>query len=616
MKNRLFGVLRRARSVCAPKNAGKRIFSAFLSVCLAVNAFSVPSFAIAAWVAAGIEKVFEQIVVGWFASGCVDTILGSGDFSDWVSQTISTSVMSDNSIRCYYSEGGDRFQFSPSSSLSGDELDCAQFVCDYMNERMAINSASLYYDINANNPVDTASSFIMSTIGYSTLKEDAYNALNAYVASKAYNDLFEENELTASALESALGESFPRYYFDITDPSKSARLSFKSPERGNMSSLRKDGFTFTPFVSYTPGQTSFTSNQVDSLISFAPDYFYKRDGMVYLFSYPELPSKLYSFNYYFLTDDGNIYFSAYNNYFESGTLGSMGYSLISNRFYDVSGRYITGSSASEINNHIVSVGIVLNTEGQIHSSIPVNVKDTLTNNDFWIETGGESVSKDIANSGAENIVGGAIGMGLIGADALLTIGEDGKIAAADGIPIDKLGDILEAIQSGNLNLDSIEDYLSLISTLVGNGNLTMTEQQKILENIGAYAGAFAGDISEIKDILKEWAKAAEAEAAAENLDYDLPDVTIIDKFPFSLPFDVYYVLDLLCAEPKKPIFTIPIKTTLKVGNFRYTIDKSITLDLTTFKIGNVDMVQAVINTGVTIAFVFALIAGTRKFIWK
>lgn len=628
MKNRLFGIFRRARSVCAPKNAGKRIFAAFLSVCVAVSAFVVPVHAIPA-VIPFLGELFLDFIVGYAAGTSAHAILNSNsDLNDLERQQILSSVSEASAsglVEFVANDDQKTIYVQPVSGLSGEQLEMAQLISESIQSDLNKSAGAgmswskhIYSSITNNTTLpDSPSDNALEAAAYSFLKTSAYNAMNAYVASKAYDDLLDSNNSTASAIEAALGESFPRYYFDITNPSKSSHINFKSPEKGNISSLTLNGFTFTPMISYTIGHY-FTESEAKLLASYSPSYLKANYLQRSDYWVPQLNSSspIYAYTYYYLTDDGQIYFGS-GDYIANGFTHESRTLDNSPLLKDATGRTIKGGSAEarEIYSHITSIGVCMNTGNVLQSAIPVDV-GTLTDDDFYTTSGGESISEEIPNTDTENIIGGAIGMGLIGADAPLTIGADGTITAADGIPIDKLGEILEAIQSGSINLDSIEDYLSLISTLVGAGNLTATEQKKILENIGAYMGAFAGDISAIKDILKEWAKAAEAEAAAENLDFDLPDVTIIDKFPFSLPFDVYYVLDLLCTDPKKPIFTIPIKTTLKAGEFSYTVDKTITLDLTTFKIGNVDMVQAVINTGVTIAFVFALIAGTRKFIWK
>lgn len=619
MKNRLFGVLRRARSVCAPKNAGKRIFAAFLAVCVSVSALTVSVVAlpegggnISPHPSATVPLPSGGGMVAGFVANWLINIGGQA-LSSWYDEQNDKNiirniqVMSDiDSISVSYNKDEGKYYFSANPELTGEALECATYLAGELetnvNRHVILGSTTIL-----DNP-DTVS---ISPELYSYLKKVSYDALNSYYIQNS--DRFKAEHSANSIqsvrdLENALGNTFPRYDFDFVGPIPT--LSMTTPNVDRISSLTMDGFTFTPAASFTPGQTAFTRSQTEYIASFASRYVSSAGDYIRLNAEHD---PLYAFNYYFLTDDGNLYFSAYSSYNANGKIPGNSFPLNTSTFYDVSGKMITGKEANAIKSRITSVGAVLNTGNQIQNAIPVGVKGTLTDEDFLTSSGGEEVSMGIPRSDIENIIGGAIGAGLIAADAPLTIGADGKITAADGIPVDKLGQILDAIQSGNLNLDSMAEYLSLISTLVANGNLTATEQQKILENVNTNIKATAKDISEIKDILKEWADADELE---ENLDFDLPDVTIIDKFPFSLPFDVYYVLDLLCTEPKKPIFTIPIKTTLKAGNFSYTVDKTITLDLTTFKIGNVDMVQAVINTGVTIAFVFALIAGTRKFIWK
>lgn len=615
MKNRLFGVLRRARSVCAPKNAGKRIFAAFLAVCVAVSSLTFSAFAVAEAAFYTLGSLILGYLITYSSSEAADVIgQGLGDFGENFQDfkgRLNAVNFTDNSVVCRYQEWDNSYYFYVNDSgLSESDREIAQFICDYYNQNFEEYNYSaeqaLYYG-------DKGDHVSMEAKFYEKLKTGCYNAVNAYVAKEAHEARTGQRIESITQLHDILGDSVPKYDFSFTGPTPT--LSFTSPEVTKATALFKDGFTFTPAASFIPGQTSLTDGQLDYLVSFAPDFITKGDGFLCTTQSTDRQYSLHAFNYYFMTDDGSLYFSSFSMYRSDGELGKYSYPLSSatSGFYDISGKFISGASAAEIRSHISSVGVVLNTGNQIASSVPIDFSGSLKDEDFVTSSGGVEIVNGIPRTGIENILGGAIGAGLIAADAPLTIGADGSIIAADGIPVDKLGEILEALQAGNLNLDSMAEYLSLISTLVANGNLTATEQQKILENVNTNIKATAKDIAEIKDILKEWADADELE---ENLDFDLPDVTIIDKFPFSLPFDVYYVLDLLCAEPKKPIFTIPIKTTLKVSGFRYTVDKTITLDLTTFKIGNVDMVQAVINSGVTIAFVFALIAGTRKFIWK
>lgn len=109
-----------------------------------------------------------------------------------------------------------------------------------------------------------------------------------------------------------------------------------------------------------------------------------------------------------------------------------------------------------------------------------------------------------------------------------------------------------------------------------------------------------------------------------NLDIDIPSI-IIDKFPFCVPFDFVRILSVLAAEPKAPVFRIPISTNLDnlapfegnqtIGNSpedfepMFEIDEEIVLDLST-----IPLIQPISYTIFIIGFVIMLIILTPKMI--
>lgn len=140
---------------------------------------------------------------------------------------------------------------------------------------------------------------------------------------------------------------------------------------------------------------------------------------------------------------------------------------------------------------------------------------------------------------------------------------------------------------------------------------------------GVGAGATKGTVSvdsKTKDITVTNEATKEAELVIEQGnagDIDIPDSdTIIDKFPFSLPFDLYRLLTIFVAEEKKPIFTVPIKTSFGWSDIEVNVDESFTLDFTQFQIGGVDIVQCLIRTSFYVLFVAFLIKITPKMIQK
>ena len=140
---------------------------------------------------------------------------------------------------------------------------------------------------------------------------------------------------------------------------------------------------------------------------------------------------------------------------------------------------------------------------------------------------------------------------------------------------------------------------------------------------GVGSGATKGTVSvdsKTKDITVTNEATKEAELVIEQSkpgDIDIPDSdTIIDKFPFSLPFDLYRMLTIFVAEEKKPIFTVPIKTSFGWSDIEVNVDESFTLDFTQFQIGGVDIVQCLIRTSFYVLFVAFLIKITPKMILK
>lgn len=159
-----------------------------------------------------------------------------------------------------------------------------------------------------------------------------------------------------------------------------------------------------------------------------------------------------------------------------------------------------------------------------------------------------------------------------------------------------------------------------------NVSIPLTGVENTIGNMGLAgvgSGATKGTVSvdsKTKDITVTNEATKEAELVIEQSkpgDIDIPDSdTIIDKFPFSLPFDLYRMLTIFVAEEKKPIFTVPIKTSFGWSNIEVNVDESFTLDFTQFQIGGVDIVQCLIRTSFYVLFVAFLIKITPKMILK
>ena len=170
----------------------------------------------------------------------------------------------------------------------------------------------------------------------------------------------------------------------------------------------------------------------------------------------------------------------------------------------------------------------------------------------------------------------------------------------------------QAVKQGEI--EKTEQVTSIPLTGVENtiGNMGLA---------GVGSGATKGTVSvdsKTKDITVTNEATKEAELVIEQGnagDIDIPDSdTIIDKFPFSLPFDLYRMLTIFVVPEQKPIFKFPIETTITNGGLNYKIDEEIEVDLTRFQFMGQDIVRLVLRSTFYVGFVIMLIHVTSKFI--
>ncbi len=150
-----------------------------------------------------------------------------------------------------------------------------------------------------------------------------------------------------------------------------------------------------------------------------------------------------------------------------------------------------------------------------------------------------------------------------------------------------------------------------------NVSIPLTGVENTIGNMGLAgvgSGATKGTVSvdsKTKNITvtNEATKEAELVIDQGNAgDIDTPDVdSITDKFPFSLPFDIYNLVTIFVRDEQKPIFEIPIQTTLDIAGEDYKVDEKIVLDLTQFQLNGVDIIRVFTRTVTYIAFIAFLI---------
>ncbi len=180
------------------------------------------------------------------------------------------------------------------------------------------------------------------------------------------------------------------------------------------------------------------------------------------------------------------------------------------------------------------------------------------------------------------------------------------------VPYSSIADFDKSAKDGVINYSSND-----VSAPLTNVESTIKDME--LEGIDAYAtpgtvtyDSVDDELTVTNDTTQEATKVVEQLSFA---DIDLPDSNlIIDKFPFSLPFDFYRILTIFVYPEEKPVFVFPIKTTITNGGLNYEVDEELVVDLTQFEFMGVDIVRLVLRSGFYIGFVLMLIHITPKLI--
>lgn len=217
------------------------------------------------------------------------------------------------------------------------------------------------------------------------------------------------------------------------------------------------------------------------------------------------------------------------------------------------------------------------------------------------------------------------------------------IAGADGIEyqvselaksFDKIFEKVEDINAStlqlleylkSLNFEGLESYISSLEGTLDELNQRDKEREAVygdileqldklnsrLDSLGLDSlGSISADISELKNLVKDGIKVGEIELDDFQINND--SSIFIEKFPFSLPFDLYRVVTLFVRDPVDPVFKIPIKTEITAFGLNESIDEEIVLDLTMFKINGVDIVRLILSFSITVGFIVMLIKLTTK----
>ncbi len=231
-----------------------------------------------------------------------------------------------------------------------------------------------------------------------------------------------------------------------------------------------------------------------------------------------------------------------------------------------------------------------------------------------------SVSVDDTNSSAVISISNSIGK--VSNSLSITFGSSvntgfGNVVFDSSQPVQARGFIQVKSDEDSWNNFIVQAQEGAIQSKENNVKIPLTGVENTIGNMGLAgvgSGATKGTVSvnsKTKDITVTNEATKEAELVIEQGnagDIDTPDIdSITDKFPFSLPFDIYNLVTIFVRDEQKPIFEIPIQTTLDIAGEDYKVDEKIVLDLTQFQLNGVDIIRVFTRTVTYIAFIAFLI---------
>lgn len=465
-----------------------------------------------------------------------------------------------------------RFYLDPTVILNDEQRESYQLIVDTCNDYLASGGD---FDLVCYN---IGGAYGFDPIGYEKLKEGIANKLI-------------QNSIDKDVIDMVGNGVLPQYDFSFVGP----QPSISAPVINRSAPLMKDGFLFSLPIPHTTDRFS-TEAEARSYFPFDNVEIYGDDVNGYIVS---CYKNLYGMSRYVLYE-GKLYFFTERNYvgypYELGFGHTTAFAQGKDIYYSADGVcladvYKEGS--------YFSYGYALNETGEVHSGSPTTA--SVNDSDFTSQIGGGTV--DIPRSEIEDIIGRAMELGLAVPDSWIQFAQDGSISSVDGIELAKLQELIDAVLAGNVGFENMQEYLDLLTKLVGAGNLTATEQKTILDNINSKSVAISEDISAIREAIESMVAEDEEVVANNDFDIETPD-SIIDKFPFCLPFDIYNVFNLLSAPPIAPQFDIPFEME---GYFDYSIE----VDLSEF-----EMVATIVRWFLYIIFIIGLILVTNKLIGR
>lgn len=531
-------------------------------------------------IAYAILEVVKNTAIGIVGGATGYAAFGTGEAMGEVStqyylNEIQQDLQNDNLVVATLDDN-DVVTFSVSPSCSSESQEYATILCNQLNNLDPI-VRRVHSDGIGN----------MTAEAYKYVKNSTLQSFNDYVNAKASAE-------AASGVGSSLSElGAVTYPFDFTGPLPTMTL----PTTTGAVSMDINGFTLSAPYPLWSGTNFYTEEEAKA----HGGQFVLHSGNLYI---PQQKFSGYGYGYY-IVYGGKLFFKGGKSNYD--TLQSItATSLNDYSYYNYGFEAADGTKLSDLiwfdadNIKNVSGGIFVHNEYKDYDHrYPFSY--SYSPEDFIVAELGEDVTFD--RTPAEETIGSAMGLGLVSTNPTLTIDTTtGEITAADNIDLATLQSLVEKLSEGQLKFEDIEGYLQSIVALLQAQGADQKTINAILQGIRSNTKDIA-DINAAVQSIAESITAAQEITAEKDFDIDTP-TTIIDKFPFCLPFDVYNTFNLLSAQPVAPKFTFPLKME---GVF----DFSISVDFTEY-----EWIANIVRWLLYVVFILGLILATNKLIGR
>lgn len=163
--------------------------------------------------------------------------------------------------------------------------------------------------------------------------------------------------------------------------------------------------------------------------------------------------------------------------------------------------------------------------------------------------------------------------------------------------------ILAALTPISAILDNIDLGIGDLDDVIDAGNTA------IADGIDDIINSITGSVTDIGTIVEPITSTLDKifDPPSKDIDWDkLKNIEIFNKFPFSIPSDLYFLMSMLASNPVAPNINIDLDLSfIGAGVQRYTYDLS-----------QFDNFAQVLRSVELLAFVFFLLYSTKNLIWK